>query len=516
MDDKIIVTNRTALTVKYGAQGYAKIKQALADLIASDSTRGLRSRLVLVDDPATMKKFKGPAVTDAASPRQNKEAVDAVFRATSPDYLMILGAIDVVPHQDLTNPMFSAGDDDDPEAYGDLPYACEARYSRDIARFKAPSRVVGRLPDLTGARNPSFLLSLLSKTARWTSRPATDYASYFGLSTASWAKSTRQSLFNVFGNSDQLLLSPKRGPNFTAAQLAPLSHFINCHGGLSDPCFYGEEDKENDPDQPVSMKSDRLVGKIRKGTVVAAECCYGAQLYDSVTLGLPLPISQQYLRQGASGFFGSSTIAYGPAEGNGSADLITQYFLLALLAGASLGRATLLARQQFAQQTNELDAADLKTLAQFNLLGDPSVHPVKPVTATGIPKGIDADVARREMRKTRRAQLQVSALALEVTKATAARRSRTDRRSPSVKQALANIARIAGRRDGKAFVPFDVQRPLGTSKRNAKAAGMASRYFVAVFRRRGARAGMHGLRVAAVAREVNGRITGYRIYVEKR
>ena len=31
--------------------------------------------------------------------RQNKEAIDAIFRSANPEYLMILGAPDVVPHR---------------------------------------------------------------------------------------------------------------------------------------------------------------------------------------------------------------------------------------------------------------------------------------------------------------------------------------------------------------------------------------------------------------------------------
>lgn len=83
------------------------------------------------------------------------------------------------------------------------------------------------------------------------------------------------------------------------------------------------------------------------GTVAAVECCYGAELYDATTLGIDLPICQSYLRQGAYGYFGSTTIAYGPVDSNGAADLICQYFLLNVLEGSSLGRATLAARQQF-------------------------------------------------------------------------------------------------------------------------------------------------------------------------
>jgi hypothetical protein len=50
---------------------------------------------------------------------------------------MILGAPDVVPHQDLTNPVFDPPDNDpDQFAYGDLPYACDARtrMTRHVSR----------------------------------------------------------------------------------------------------------------------------------------------------------------------------------------------------------------------------------------------------------------------------------------------------------------------------------------------------------------------------------------------
>src|SRR5215218_6333305 len=150
MDDKIIVSNRAALTAKYGSAGVGKIKQAVTALIATDAKRGIKSRLVYLDDAVAMKSFKGKAVTDPVDPRQNKEAIDAIFKASDPDYLLILGAIDVVPHQDMANPAFVPPDDDpDKFAYGDLPYACDTPYSRDIATFKGPTRVVGRLPDLT-------------------------------------------------------------------------------------------------------------------------------------------------------------------------------------------------------------------------------------------------------------------------------------------------------------------------------------------------------------------------------
>ena len=512
MDDKIIVTNRGALKAKYKNAGFAKVQKAIKSLIASDKKRGLKTSVVYLDDTTAMKKLKAKAVSDPTSPRQNKDAIDAIFRAITPEYLMILGAPDVVPHQDMKNPAYAPPDDDpDKHAFGDLPYACEASYSRDVASFKGPTRVVGRLPDLTGATEPSHLLSLINVAMKYRSHDAADYAAYFGLSTNSWRKSTGESLFNIFGNSSALTLAPPKGPNYPAKQLAPLGHFINCHGGPSDPQFYGQKGK----DYPPSLSSEAIKGKIKPGTVAAVECCYGAELYNSVTLSLPMPICQRYLIQGAYGYFGSTTIAYGPAVGNGTADLITQYFLLAMLDGASLGRAALLARQRFVQQAAELDPIDLKTLGQFNLLGDPSVHPVAITSATAVPAGVDAHASTRIERQSRRAKMRAEGEHLQKTKPTASRKVSGVRKSTTVAKALANIARKAGIGSRKQFTAFQVDAPRVSRARGRKAAPVASRYYVAVYLPGKGRGRPEDRSIAAVAKEVSGRIVGYRIYLEK-
>ena len=170
MSTKLVVTNWTALTGKYGSAGVKQIKQALAALQAADAERGLKTVVVGLDRLAKKK------VTDPTDPEENKAAVDAAFQAAKrPDYLMLLGATDVIPHQDLANPVPRNNGDADPVAYSDLPYACEAPYSREIADFKGPTRVVGRLPDVIGADEPSFLLGLLGTATRHKTRPAAEY-----------------------------------------------------------------------------------------------------------------------------------------------------------------------------------------------------------------------------------------------------------------------------------------------------------------------------------------------------
>lgn len=241
MDDKVIVTNRSALMKKYGRQGTAKIRQAMRVLSAADKKRGMKNRVVYLDDANTMKKLGGKPVLNATDPRENKQAIDAVFTALLPDYLMILGSPDVVPHQDLDNPVYDPTDgDDDTQAWGDVPYACEAPYSRDPARFVGPTRVVGRVPDLVSAAEPSYLIALLKTAATAQRREPDTYAGYFGLSAEEWRGSTRLSLNNIFGQATDLLLTPPAGPDKTHTRLENRMHFINCHGGPASPEFLGQ------------------------------------------------------------------------------------------------------------------------------------------------------------------------------------------------------------------------------------------------------------------------------------
>ncbi len=174
----------------------------------------------------------------------------------------------------------------------------------------------------------------------------------------------------IFGAGSKPRLSPTEGPVWTKAALGPCWHFINCHGAPKDPQFYGQQGE----DYPVSHHSPKLARKIAAGTVVAAECCYGAQIYNPGTKAGGIGVA--YLREGAIGYLGSTNIAYGPEDDNDCADLMCRYFLESARAGASLGRALLEARQQYITGAVPLDPSALKTAGQFLLLGDPSLHAV--------------------------------------------------------------------------------------------------------------------------------------------
>jgi Peptidase family C25 len=368
MADKIVVTNNSALKKKYGDKGLKAVLGAVSELIAADKARGLATQLVDISDAAKMKKYKGSAVSGPKNERECKDAVDAIYAAAKPNYLVLLDGPDVVPHLTLNNP---TPKDKDKNVPSDLPYASDASFtSRDAAKYAAVTRVVGRIPGVSGATNPDYLVKLIKAAAGFRSRKRTDFMPNFSISAKVWEKSTEQSVKNIFGNK-AIKVCPSTGSPGVRKILFPLTHFINCHGGQVDPQFYGQRGNQ----YPVSMTSADVAKSASRSTIVAAECCFGAQLYDPSLAEGKWPISNAYLGAGAIGFLGSTTTAYGPEDDNSGADLITQYFLINALAGASLGRACLEARQKFVLGEKMEDPVNLKTLAQFLLLGDPSLQP---------------------------------------------------------------------------------------------------------------------------------------------
>src|SRR5436309_2828652 len=148
--DKLIVSNCDRLTQKYNATGTTAIDTAVKKLIKADASRGIVTVFVDLSDSATMASYGAPVIptASAAIAQLTKQAIDKVFTfgEVRPAYLMLLGSKDVIPHVDLANPTAGDGDADVPS---DLPYACDQPYSTDVQDFIAPTRVVGRLPNVT-------------------------------------------------------------------------------------------------------------------------------------------------------------------------------------------------------------------------------------------------------------------------------------------------------------------------------------------------------------------------------
>ncbi len=373
---KVVVSNSGALKGKYGA-GVTKIEAAVAQLVAADQKAGTLSTLIYLDDTATMQALGAPPVTQSNNEQQVKAAIDGVFAAVSPLQMTILGAPDVVPHQTLINPVIN----DDPTVPSDLPYTSAAPYSTKISDFLAPSRVVSRLPDLTGGTDPAYPVKVITNATVRTTGTVAQYQAYWAVSCDVWKGSTTSSVTNVYGNANAMALSPPSGPNWTAAQMRAMSFFVNLHGNDHTSYFQGQTAKQ----YPIAVTSALLAGATSPNMVFTAECCFGAQLYNpALAADKVMGIANQVMLGGSCGFFGSSNVAWGPPNGQGQADIITQEFMKSVLAGKTVGQAALDARQVFIRTQNMASPTNLKTIGQFMLIGDTGFAPVvKPPAVPG-------------------------------------------------------------------------------------------------------------------------------------
>jgi hypothetical protein len=382
---KLIVTSKAALMQKYG-KDFTAVHSILRTIVQADAKRHLKTTIVYIDDAASVKKVGIRRVTTMTR-KACKEVIDTLYKKMNPNYIMIFGAQDIFPFQELLNPVANRSKDPDTHIPSDLPYACDAPYSTSVSGFTGPTRVVGRVPDIPGVADLNYVKAVTNVITQPKKPGASSaYASYFAITAAVWKKSTRESLSNIFGNSTSLRESPPTKTPFTKAQVKNLSHFFNCHGTKMEPFYYGEPNN-----YPIAFASKDIDQKVLRGTVATAECCYGSQLYDPANSEYDdLSIANTYMRNKVVGFVGSSNIAYGPAEGQGLADLITQYWLRSVVDGATTGRALLEARQKFLNDNGpDLDPYEQKTLAQFDLLGDPSLKVVEAPPSPAAKESID-------------------------------------------------------------------------------------------------------------------------------
>jgi hypothetical protein len=374
---KLIVSNLAPLRNKYG-KGLEQIEAALARVLSADLSRGIETQVVWLDEPGVQDAAGSPIMGTATSDQQARAAVEAVIaQQGEPDYLVLLGGPDVLPHIHLTNPV----NDKDTTVPSDLPYACAGLFSRDTGAYVGPTRKVGRVPDVAGGRDVNVLVKLLDQISAFQAVDRTHYDTYTAACAAQFEGTTRLTVKNLFGNDSQLALSPpyelKKGAMMANPQAA---HFYDVHGGAKNSTWYGRDKAGT---KFVELLRSTGVPSLPQNTLVSTEACYGTQLYAPTDSTLPL--CNQLLLQGAIGLFGSTDTLYGDLT-NGQqvqGDLLTQFFLAQVLSNSStLGQGTLDARHQFVSRCGDvMSPYDTKTLAQCLLLGDPSLRPVTQATA---------------------------------------------------------------------------------------------------------------------------------------
>jgi hypothetical protein len=162
-----------------------------------------------------------------------------------------------------------------------------------------------------------------------------------------------------------------------------------------------------------------------------------------------------------------------------------------------------------------MDPIDLKTLAKFCLLGDPSIQPVEGAAKASMPKGLTIDEAAHFSRSERRQKIALTGTFLRETKPTASKQVQQRKLPSNVKSALSSIANAAGLGKDQEFMVFaieDISKPKGQA---ANVATALSHYLVAIGTPEAELLERKHLGVAVVAKELGGRIVDYRIYYQR-
>ncbi|HJQ38253.1 MAG TPA: hypothetical protein VKB93_14040 [Thermoanaerobaculia bacterium] len=285
---KLIVTHRGRLKAKYGEKGVAAIDDAVHALVTADEGRGLLTVYVHLDDPEEMKANGSKAVARDATAASCKKVIDRILKQVAFDYLVLLGSEDIISHFYVPNPTQAEEGDDDEEVPTDNPYAASPAFNpKSRSSYLVTDRVLGRIPDVPGATEPSALLRYLESAIESKPLSLTEFDLDLLVCCDSWKGSGDACVAALSRGAEALLVSP---PTLEAMPAIQDRHkarlqMIKCHGVRLDPYFYGQKGNQF----PEIMFASSLTGRTTSGTVVGAMCCYGAAVYDPHTRRQPRP-----------------------------------------------------------------------------------------------------------------------------------------------------------------------------------------------------------------------------------
>lgn len=407
---KLSVTVKRRLEHKYKPAALKQIDDAIEDWKTADRERGIQTVHVAVDDSAAMRRVwrdyfpKAPRVRPVSgriTAPKVKRVIDNLWKRLEPDYLVLFGGHDIVPMFVVNNPHYAPRGDYDKKVPTDSPYASS------FPSYLVPDRVVGRIPDVVSEGDPAWLVDYLKTAPSWKSRRARFYEKMYAICTVEWKDPAKKCMRYIPKPASDLLISPPTRDISTSARnrLSARLHMIQCHGNTNDATFYG---KRSAGRFLQAIKSATLGSRLKPATVVATWCCYGAQVFSPQhsrgKKRKQWPVASTYLRNGALGYVGSTVMTLHDPSSMLLADSIVAEYLHSVMHGASIGRAFLDAKQIYLRrlifdQHYGLDEGDEKTLIEYVLLGDPSIHPVRIGTARAKKLAAEDRQLRRVVRK---------------------------------------------------------------------------------------------------------------------
>lgn len=370
----LLISNYKALASKYGMHTET-ILARIEDLISHDRDLGIDTRLAYVD---SMGLPSATDVTDPGDPAQNKEAVDVLITTYIPDYTVLLGAQDIIPFQQLQDPVPPVTPGQVNYFPSDLPYACDAGYSQDITVFLNPSRKITRLPDVYGPLSQDGLEAFIKTLYYAGNIVSSDISLYRNWWNACTTKRTNamyaiKNYFSSRGIKFHIGICPPCTDSWDVGEYERMVHHHILHGARNDNRLYGES-SDIHPRYPTAVSAWKTAGYLREGMILLECACHGAQLYPTSD-EQSMPLANIYLASGGI-VLGSTTVTYSSTQGMNCRDYLVCRFMEKLLDGQDIGTALLTARRDLVQNKGASDPVLRKILGEYNAYGYPTLCPI--------------------------------------------------------------------------------------------------------------------------------------------
>jgi Peptidase family C25 len=282
--------------------------------------------------------------------------------------LLIVGDQRIVPSFQVANPVTDRSVDPDFTVFTDNPYGQFDWLLPE--QCVQPPFAVGRLAAGVGD-SATALCALLDSLVALHQQPKSR-TGYVEITSRQWQDSSA-SVLSLQASPAQVIVSPDGRVSASNASVLDCKFlYCNLHGFLNDSAWRGYDQGLSYPVPAVTP--DAFLAQFVSGTVVFTEACYGL-----ATSGKKTSSSNALSLQaaGAAAVIGSTGLAYGTATVKPQdlidADVLARtFFNTAAVTGATPGRCLLQARSALRASDSSSNPFVIKTLLEFQLLGDPS------------------------------------------------------------------------------------------------------------------------------------------------
>lgn len=350
----LIITREKALLQQLGGDS-ARFRSVINDYIRKSAQRGVKYYYLNLD---VWPEYKGDGSVDSVVSVLRK-----IVEIARPKYLFILGNEDVIAVARWKN----ESNDSDEKVESDLCYSTldvVSPWEGQKYEFDEVIRV-GRLPTGKGESFDSFRAYFDSAIKHIGHM---ERIVPYGLSARVWEAESNDEFSKV--TLRKVDVSPVVKCDSVAPRMGSESNllFFNLHGSNRTEYWYGQDGL----DYPEAFSPSVLKG-VSRPYFIGVEACYGARYLDGLTSDESIVLTA--MKNNCIAFLASSRIAYGSRTPVGfCADLVVGSFVKGISEGASAGDAHMVGLKRLTADWNSLDDADIKTMAEFALYGDPSAR----------------------------------------------------------------------------------------------------------------------------------------------